>query len=429
MKKENLFYISFNYKASWSLNNCRFRVMSILPMSVKNILKCNFEFLQSLQCLNGNTFSDRYILFPAFLMLGFDNSLLYLPLFVLYYLLKFSSPVTINIQKDYAIFSVLIVLFVFSLFAIGAERMTIDMPWRSFFMILFSLVAAGFTLHYQSYNTKLWLLGLYIIGILFYCLSIVIYSVMADPLSYGYGKLLSPFSGEELNSPAINNLLSICFAFFYYIMLYRKSRALQLFSMIVVLLSIMAGIFLGGRTFFIIAALTILFFIVARFNIQAMFRTGIFIALLVIAVLVAFQTYKPFSHYYEFLQFRILEGYATLGVRFVLYKQGLEKLPLYPLGGFHIEDNIWTHNLWLDTAMVAGWLPLCFLFLALLYMLKPFMSKQKALDFAFLFFIYLATLLIMAQDVIIEGNYRVFIVFYLSAVVMLTSSNRVARPC
>lgn len=398
-------------------------------MSVKNRLKSNFEILQSLQCINGKTFSDHYILFPAFLMLGFGNSLLYVPLFGLYYLVNRPSLGTINIQKDYAIFSVLIILFVFFLFAIGAKRMTMEMPWRTFFVILFSLVAAGFALHYQSYNTKLWLLGFYILGIYFYCLSIVIYSFMAEPLTSGYEKLLSPFSGKGLNSPSINNLLSICFAFFYYIMLYRKSRALQLFSMIAVFLSITAGMFLGGRAFFIIVALTILFFMVAKFNIQAMFRTGMFGASLVIAVLIALHTCEPLLRYYKFLQLRFLEGYATLGDRFVLYKQGLEKLPLYPFGGFHIEGHIWIHNLWLDTARVAGWLPLCFFFLAMLYMLKPFMSKRKALDFAFLLFIFLATLLIMAQDVIFEGDHRVFIVFYFSAVVMLTSGNRDDLPC
>lgn len=398
-------------------------------MSVKNRIKSNFEILQSLQCFNGKTFSDRYILFIAFFMLGFGNSLLYVPLFGLYYLVNRPSLRTINIQKDYVIFSVLIILFVFFLFAIGANRMTMEMHWRTFFVILFSLVAAGFALHYQSYNTKLWVLGFYILGIYFYCLSIVIYSFMVEPLTSGYGRLLSPFSGKELNSPAITNLLSICFAFFYYIMLYRKSRALQLFSMIAVLLSIMAGIFLGGRAFFIIVALTIVFFMVAKFNIQSMFRTGMLSGLLILAVWIDFHTCKPLLRHYKLLQNRFLEGFTTMGDRFVLYKQGLEKLPQYPFGGFHIESHTWIHNLWLDTARVAGWLPLCFFFLAMLYMLKPFMSIRKAPDFAFLLFIFLATLLIMAQDVVFEGEHRVFMVFYFSAVVMLTSCDRDASPC
>jgi hypothetical protein len=108
--------------------------------------------------------------------------------------------------------------------------------------------------------------------------------------------------------------------------------------------------------------------------------------------------------------------------RFDLYILGLNSLLISPLGGFSpklIYDTNWFHNIWLDIARLGGWFSLGLLLISFLYLIKAFCYKRKHKKFGFAVWLCFIAQLIMLQDVVLEGNYRIFIVFYLSSITIL----------
>ena len=372
------------------------------------------------------SFPDVCLLYPAFFALGFGKAIFYFPLFVVYYFLKLPSINDIRIQKNYFYFLVLIIYYIFFLFAIGAERMTLDHPWRTFAAILFSILATGLILYRQNYNTNMALFSLYVFGLLCDSLLTIVYSAMQGDM-YGYGRLISPFNEEDFNSPGISNLLGLCFSFFYYIVIHKTdtSTLVRLFSAVVLFASVIAGIFLGGRTFFLICGLTVIFFMIFRSSIHTIILVVVCSILMTAILYISIQNYEPFFRDYEFIKLRFQEGLES--GRFELYSQGLDALLIYPLGGSHAIGNKWFFNLFLDTARVAGWLPLILFILSMVPMLKAFYSKRKAPDSIILWWVFFLTLVVMSQEVIIEGNPRVFTLFYISAAIILTGCDSFTR--
>jgi hypothetical protein len=82
----------------------------------------------------------------------------------------------------------------------------------------------------------------------------------------------------------------------------------------------------------------------------------------------------------------------------------------------------WFHNLWLDTARTSGIIPLAILIISNLYVLKKAFTKNKINNIFFELNIIASTIIIMSQDVIIENNIRIFIIFYFSSLILITKS-------
>jgi len=117
------------------------------------------------------------------------------------------------------------------------------------------------------------------------------------------------------------------------------------------------------------------------------------------------------------------EGLHSL--RFQHYLRGLEMFFLHPLGGFEvdtsIEDTKWYHNIFLDTARVAGWIPVLFFLAALLYTAKYLTYKNKSLDISLPFWVATTSFLIMQQDVVLEGGVRSLLVLFYSSYILIDS--------
>lgn len=370
-------------------------------------------------------FNEKYILYMIFLALGFSKSWIYLPLIGFYGVLKLPTFNLIKIQKSFLILLMLYVSFLVLAFSIGCQRLTIESPLRGLASILVALVFGGVIFHYQKYEIKLNLLGFYLFGLFLDNFIIVAYSFLNNPLLYGYGMLISPFSNEEINSPGISNMLAISFSYFYFFAIYKKENIfIKLLSIIVIIVCLGCAIFLGGRIFFLIVFLTILFYFITHLSFKNTVLFFIITILVCISVSYMISINEYLASKVDFTINRFVnEGLHSL--RFQHYLHGLEMFLLHPLGGFEvdtsIEDTKWYHNVFFDTARVAGWIPVLFLLAALLYTAKFLSYRIKHSDISLPFWVATTAFLIMQQDVVLEGGARSLIVLFFSSCILINS--------
>ncbi len=370
-------------------------------------------------------FNEKYILYMIFLALGFSKSWIYLPLIGFYGVLKLPTFNLIKIQKSFLSLLMLYVSFLILTFTLGCQRLTIESPLRGLASILVALVFGGVIFHYQKYKIKLNLLGFYLFGLFLDNFTIIAYSFLNNPLLYGYGMLISPFSNEEINSPGVSNMLAISFSYFYFFAIYKKENIfIKLLSIIVIVISLACAIFLGGRMFFIVAFITIIFYFITHVSVKnsVLFFIMVFLVCISVGYLISMNEYLASKLDFTINRF-INEGLHSL--RFQHYLHGLEMFFLHPLGGFEvdtaIEDTKWYHNIFLDTARVAGWIPVLFLLAALLYTAKFFNYRIKHSDISLPFWVATTAFLIMQQDVVLEGGARSLIVLFFSSYILIDS--------
>ena len=366
-------------------------------------------------------FNEKYILYMIFLALGFSKSWIYLPLMGFYGVLKLPTFNLIKIQKSFLILLILYVSFLVLTFTLGCQRLTIESPLRHLASILVVLVFGGLVFHYQKYEIKLNLLGFYLFGLFLDNFIITAYSFFNNPLLYGYGMLISPFSNEEINSPGVSSMLAISFSYFYFFAIYKKENIfIKMLSIIVIVISLGCAIFLGGRMFFIVAFITVIFYFITHVSVKNLVL--FFLVCISVGYMISMNEYLASKLDFTINRF-INEGLHSL--RFQHYLHGLEMFFLHPLGGFEvdtaIEDTKWYHNIFLDTARVAGWIPVLFLLAALLYTAKFFNYRIKHSDISLPFWVATTAFLIMQQDVVLEGGARSLIVLFFSSYILIDS--------
>lgn len=370
--------------------------------------------------------SGRSVLYGLFFITGLGYAKLYI-LAMLICLLLFGISTIINtrIKKDFLILLTLYSLFIFFTFTIGANEMTLEHPLKLMTVILMQLFFLGYFFHYQGYEIKLNLLGFYLFGMFLTNIIIVIYSFITDSGVYGYGILINPINNLELNSPLASGALLLSFGYFYFLAVYKKiSFKLKILSISIVLLSLMGAIFLGGRTFFLLASLLIVFYFLMNLSFKNIIRFLLIIALLSMVAIYVFSINESMFASQDFL-FNRFFNQGLKSDRFQHYAHGLEMVGQYPFGGFEVDRSIeytkWFHNIFLDTARVAGWLPLLFFITALIYTSKFILYKVKQKDLYFPVAVFSVTFLFMQQDVILEGSFNYVIVLFLTSYILIES--------
>ena len=179
---------------------------------------------------------------------------------------------------------------------------------------------------------------------------------------------------------------------------------------------IISAIYLGGRAFFIVAFLSLLFLLNKKQLILVLF-----VVLFVSIGLLVSQSGRNnlvFLNSVDFIINRFVNWQDT--GRGLLFKDGMLKIFISPIGGFTVNNDLirtkWFHNLWIDVARLGGWFALVDLLLLNLSFMMPVVNKRINHPLGKYFYILsIATLAIMFQDVIIEGNFRVFLMYVLSS--------------
>lgn len=373
--------------------------------------------------VESNVFSlklkGNYVLYMAFFALGFGKFLFYFPLFLLYIFFNGTKIVAMPVRISYSILTGLLLIAILPLYTLCADRMTIDNPFRSLMSLLFSIVVTGFLLQAKSQEVQFKLITLYIFGFGFDALVLIGYSCWVDPFRYGYGLLLNPYDGEEMNSPGASNTLAILATLLIYFLFKKQMLIKRLAVMFLMVLVLMAAFFLGGRTFFVILAVSILLMVFIGFEVGQIWKLFIYTLLLTILVFALVSSTELLSDKLVFTLQRFHSGLESN--RFLHYAYGMSVFFDYPFGGFNVDSTIentrWFHNIFLDIARIGGWFPVLALIFVVLYIAATMLVKRSEY-FVFGYLLFTVSFLIMQQDVVLEGNFRMLIVMFFSGILL-----------
>lgn len=363
---------------------------------------------------------NNILLCCAFLALGFGKFIFYIPLFFVYFFFKLQRFFEIRVDNNFLVVLLLMIAYILSIFVIGYDRLMIENRFSWLFVLFFTLVFAGLAMQEESKELQLKILFFYITGIGIDALLISSYSYWVDSSYYGYGRLLDPYAGIVVNSPIISNNLAIFSVALFLIIFNYKNYYLKIISVLFLGCCVFFGFFLGGRAYFIIIAFVLLVFFLYNLSIKRIVNFFLFLIFIFVFSFIVINYLNLGDGVFKNGLNMLDKGLESN--RFLLYKNGLNLIPAYPFGGFGIDKTIEDvqsfHNVFLDSARLAGWLPVFFLFMAIL--LISYVSFLSGISKnAVPFIIFITSVLIMQQDVIIEGNYRMLMVMYFSGLVIL----------
>lgn len=358
-------------------------------------------------------------IFLAFFSLGFSKSIILVPSAAVSLLICLIYGVALKVKLGYLAVFYLFFLIFFPLYFVG-ERLLMSSPhyYISIFIVVF--LAFGYVFYEigESYRIKAFIC--FSLGVFSEVMVVVSYSYfVGDSSVYGYGRVYNPFSGEVVNSPSWSLLLAIsCFVFLY--IFFNGQVKDKIFSFSMLVFAIFGGVFLGGRAFFILLLFSFLFFLYFYFTAKAVLGFCILLPLIIVAFFIVFDISE--SMYYQALIARFESGGSSGRVE--LWAEGIYKTMIHPFGGFQVDTSLrndWYHNIWIDLASLSGYVPLLgFLFLNIFSIVMALSMKGGKHKVLFLG-INLVCLLIMSQDVILEGNWRVLLAYYLSVCAIVSS--------
>jgi hypothetical protein len=363
--------------------------------------------------------NQKYL--PLYYLVFFFSGFNSLTIFLIF--ATFTFIVNINIfLKTKINYQILLSILIFSTyllitFFIGYDRFYISDPFNPMLVILASSIFLCMILFTVNNAKKKQLITMYIIGLATQSLFIVLYNYIQEG-NYGYGNLLNPFTGNRINSPSISNnlALSISLALYY---IFNSKKPIRFTSIFFTILIFACGIYLSGRTFFFLSLIALTALLVKNLRVK---NIAYFLLLVILSSLaIIYLLPENLSKHLDFTLSRLNEGIESN--RFKHYYYGITTLPDYPFGGFtidfSIENTLWFHNIFLDTARVAGWIPMFLLILFTIMSLVRYFKIRQDNSAFFGFYIFLITFIIMQQDVILEGEYRILIIFFLSSLMFI----------
>lgn len=279
----------------------------------------------------------------------------------------------------------------------------------------------GYTSSLHSTKNQIILLAFFISGMLSNVIYITLYNYFILGTATLYGNLFNPVTDTYVNSPGWSLMLAVGNSFFIFLSPKIDKKTLKIVFFLELVLSIALGTYLGGRAFFVIYALTITLFLSSYIS-----DTKKLFTFLTATLMVSVTAYFMTAEFYEAALSKITSKLSS-GIdspRFLLWSDGFKKMLSNPLGGFKVDQSIdnvnYFHNFWLDTARIGGWLPLTISIVLFIYPLtKTFIKKNHYNKILIPTFIICSA--VFFQDVIIEGIWRLFVIFFLLSVIMATT--------
>lgn len=345
------------------------------------------------------------LIITAFFFLG-----MHLVYYATFCLLLASDKLLVLLKKARFRIREIITLFICIAFLIivyinGYSNMHIDKSYLPLILLLLTTILF-FIVNTESCDVGFSVIQAYIVGMFFKSFITVLYSYINGGEMYGYGMLLDPLSGTIVNSPAYVALLSITFAFCYTSLFSRCSRLSKKTNILILTISLLLAIYLGGRAFFIIILITMaLNFVSFKSSRRLSF------IILLIFIFLAFLIVLMFSQVLQDKMNFIFLRFTNSGLespRFLLWQDAFKKIPDYPFGGFSVDTSLeftyWYHNLWLDTARLGGWSALSLLvILNIIIVFISLIAVKKNSYGKHMFIVQIICLAVMAQEVILEG--------------------------
>lgn len=361
-----------------------------------------------------------------FFALGFNYFLLYFPFLIISLLFSCGFLFNFRLTKYFFWLIILFFSFLFFLFSFGFENLINGFQYQIVVVFFISVGYGGYLFQRLGSNERLLFLTSYIFGFYSKSILIVLFSFYTDPILYGYGKLINPLNLEELNSPGVSNSIALCSVFFLLLFTLKSFKFFVNLSLILfVFFSFICGIFLAGRTFFLILFLASFYILYFKFKIEYFFKMSI----ISFAAILFLYNNDYLLAKLSFVIDRFDSGLSSSS-RFEHFFSALERIPNYPFGGFKVDSNIentyWFHNLFMDVASLGGWIPLLLLIFYFIYSFLLFLfSRSNKNDIRIGFGVFSFSFLIMMQDVVFEGNFQLLIISFLSTLLFLKSTWKV----
>lgn len=368
---------------------------------------------------------NNKLYYLTFFLCGLNLSYLYLPFLLLCFISDF--PKYIVAKFTWRFFSVYfsMISFVIVLFCIGYTQLSMEKPYRVFMILSFLVTILGLVLNSSELNARKNMLTAYLLGMSCQTLAVILFSYYKDPVIYGYSKLLDPFSGEVINSPSVSNNLSLLAIFLTTMLTQNLTIAKKIGLISLLILVFYFAIFLGGRTFFIVFVIAFFIIFSSKMGVSIVLKSGV----LILLVLFIFKIFLSSEHHFQLIEERFSSGLKS--DRFGHYLYALTKIPYYPFGGFGVDTKLentrWLHNVIFDSARVAGWIPVLLFIFYTFYSVICYVGKNKISVNQYGFVFFVSSFLLMQQDVIVEGNYRLLLVYFFSTILMIGENNAINR--
>lgn len=354
---------------------------------------------------------QKKILILSTASLGFQQPILFLFFTLLWLLLAPCMHGKWVINKNILFFSFILFVYVFLFYSRPDFITNHDFKNKILiFFVFFILYLFQLYFCYRRLDEPI-ILQVLIWAIFLKMSSICIYSFYLG--GYGYGLLYDFYSRQEVNSPGISNQLTACLIYFL-VMLFgvrkitHKQKIIYGFSLC---FGIVLGFFLGGRFLFVaLVAASLLLILKASFY--------KFFSFILFIFSVVFLGYYFFSDnvYFSLVLERLSSG-GSNHLRLLHIIDGINQFQSSPYGGFYvnkmIEDTHWFHNIFLDSAKVFGFIiiiPLFVMVLSFFFLaVRGYISGEK-IEISIMSF---SILLIMMQDVVMENNFLILMIYFL----------------
>ncbi|NIA76679.1 hypothetical protein HBA43_09015 [Providencia rettgeri] len=357
----------------------------------------------------------------AFFLAGFNLASFYLPAILAIIFLDFKNILKERINKNYMVVSFLFSLFVLSVFSIGYNELKMGEPYKVLIIILVEVSILGLIIQSGTIERSLRYIISYMFGVTLQSFVIVL-SSFASSDSYGYNKLLDPFSGELINSPSVSNSLSLGLVMIMYLFITSNTLKKKLIYSTIMTILVLSGLYLAGRTFFLISAMGFLYIMLKHAKIKTFVYTTVLFIIAYVIVNTVF-----YSEIYKYLQFtieRFSNGFESN--RFAHAMHWFSVIGDYPFGGFGVNQSIesthWYHNILFDSSRVAGWAPVLLFVMYVSSVLFVYINEGAAKQKTLPFILFILALIVSFQDVVIEGNYRILMIIFFSSVVICKNS-------
>lgn len=357
-----------------------------------------------------------FLLYSAVFLLGLGFHVAYIFILLLIFSVRPGYLLRPSFNKSFLVLFLLISVFLLPQYLVGYSQVTLDNPIASMLSVMFSIVMFGLLLQQLPPVIIRNSIVFFVVGVGVEALITVVYSFIDEPYFYGYGRLYNPFHDREENSPGaalkIACLSSVGIWFiFNNKSLYKKIALLAFVSFLTLLAA-----WLASRAYFVILffALVLCVFINLRLkNIIIVVMLG---GLGLISFYALFQNFDASI----FSQLSRFDG-GLESARFLLWKDGVVKLLTHPIGGFDVDQTIdpvqWFHNVFLDSARLAGWMPVLSLIAFVFYSFWLYLNKRNEY-YLFAGFVFSIVFVIMQQDVVIEAMVRLLVLLYFCAILL-----------
>ena len=354
------------------------------------------------------------LLYSSVLFLGLGFHLIYVSLLLLVTMQKPELVLKAKFRTSFITILILMTLFLIPQYIVGYHKITLDNPIISMLSVMFSVILYGLLLQQMEPKIIKNCIILLIIGIGFEALIIALYSFISDPSYYGYGRLYNPVLNRETNSPGaalkISILASVCV---WYV--FQKTSLIRKIGLVITVCALtLLATWLASRAYFVILGVSILASVILNLKLKNILRLSVFSVLGLFVFIYIFNSmdYSLFSKLYR------LDG-SLESARFMLLEEGLKNMSTHPFGGFSVDESLdnvkWFHNIFLDSARLAGWLPVLSLILLSTYAFVLFLDKRNSYSL-FAGFIFAMVFLLMQQDVVVEAMIRFMVLIYFCAI-------------